>query len=69
MKSEYPQLFKHLPATYRKVKESFMNGEAFKPSELGSLNYTLDNDLRYLGELFIIKQIIRSVSVSLSNFG
>lgn len=62
VKSHYPELFKQLPATYTKVKELFVNGGAFSPAELGSLNITQDADLLFLGELHIVKQITATVS-------
>ena len=64
VRSHHPGLFKTLPTTYDKMREVFVAGlHGWSPVEMASLNFTHDADLFFMGELFVMKNIMSSVSV------
>jgi hypothetical protein len=67
--SHHSEIFAGLPSSLLALRDDVTSGVAenwFTPSELASLNVSIDEDLRLVGELYMIQQIVNSVSISLS---
>ncbi|KAK2148980.1 hypothetical protein LSH36_473g03010 [Paralvinella palmiformis] len=63
VRSHHPDLFRDVPATLDKLRDTFADGGSglFSSAQLGSLNITKPNDLTFIGELHMIKTIIDAV--------
>ena len=68
IRSRQPEFLRSIPATQSQLKHVFDNGESgLTTVQTGSLNYTRDADLAFLGEVYLIKQIINQVRTKMQN--
>jgi len=63
--SRQSELFAGLPMTLPVLRDEVSSGFAehwFTPSELGSLNISLESDLAFVGELYLIQQVVNTLA-------
>jgi len=64
--THHSEIFVGLPSSLAALMDDVTDGVAehwFSSSELGTLNVSVDSDLRFVGELYMIQQVVGSVSI------